>query len=143
QLIKSLANAHTVLISTHILPEAEVTCHRVVIMFEGQILAADTPENLQLLMNSNCQVLAEIAAPVGDLNECWASMPEIETFDVSSAEGDYFRCALTPRNGLDLRPRIFELARQRGWALRELTRNRHSLEDIYVQLTRPDKEDER
>src|SRR5437588_12125630 len=45
QLIKSLASAHTVLISTHILPEAEITCHRVVIMYEGQVLAADTPEN--------------------------------------------------------------------------------------------------
>src|SRR3989440_11401519 len=52
QLIKSLASAHTVLISTHILPEAEMTCHRVVIMYEGQILAADTPENLQKQMTS-------------------------------------------------------------------------------------------
>jgi ABC-type multidrug transport system ATPase subunit len=40
-----------VLVSTHILPEAELTCHRVVIMFDGRILAADTPENLQKLMN--------------------------------------------------------------------------------------------
>jgi ABC-2 type transport system ATP-binding protein len=47
QMIKGLANAHTVLISTHILPEAEVTCNRMVIMYEGKILAADTPENLQ------------------------------------------------------------------------------------------------
>src|SRR5207302_46447 len=45
QLIKSLAGAHTVLISTHILPEAEMTCHRVFIMYAGKILAADTPEN--------------------------------------------------------------------------------------------------
>src|SRR5689334_12970927 len=44
QLIKGLANTHTVLISTHILPEAEMTCNRMVIMYEGTILAADTPE---------------------------------------------------------------------------------------------------
>jgi len=62
---------------------------------------------------------------------------------VAPAEGDYFRCALTPRNGLDLRPRIFDLVREHGWNLRELTRNRHSLEDIYVQLTKPDDEEER
>jgi hypothetical protein len=42
---------------------------------------------------------------------------------------------LTPRNGMDLRPLVFALARERGWDLRELTRHRHSLEDIYVQLT--------
>jgi ABC-2 type transport system ATP-binding protein len=142
QLIKSLAQTHTVLISTHILPEAEMTCNRMVIMFEGKILAADTPENLQQLMSSNSQVLAEIAAPLAELEKSWAEMPEIEHFDVSAAEGEYFRCALTPRNGLDLRPRIYEVARQHGWALRELTRNRHSLEDIYVRVTRPEEEEE-
>ncbi len=142
QLIKNLACTHTVLISTHILPEAEMTCNRMVIMFEGKILAADTPENLQQLMSSNSQVLAEIAAPLAELEKSWTEMPEIEHFDVSAAEGEYFRCALTPRNGLDLRPRIFALARERGWTLRELTRNRHSLEDIYVRVTRPEGEEE-
>src|SRR5256884_3109601 len=129
QLIKNLAQTHTVLISTHILPEAEMTCNRMVIMYEGKILAADTPENLQRLMSSKSQVVAEIAAPREDLQECWLQSSEIEQFDISPAEGDYFRCALTPRDGLDLRPQIFELARSHGWPLRELTRNRHSLED--------------
>jgi ABC-2 type transport system ATP-binding protein len=142
QLIKSLAESHTVLISTHILPEAEMTCNRMVIMYEGKILAADSPANLQRLVSSHSQVLAEIAAPEEELRECWAQIPEIEHADVSAVEGDFFRCALTPRDGLDLRPAIFELARQRGWTLRELTRNQHSLEDIYVQVTRPEEEEE-
>ena len=119
-----------------------MTCHRVVIMYEGKILAADTPANLQKLMSSRGQVIAEIAAPPADLRECCAQMAEIEQFDVSPSEGEYSRCALTPRDGLDLRPLIFELARARGWSLRELTRSRHSLEDIYVQVTRPDQEEE-
>ncbi|HEX4644459.1 MAG TPA: ATP-binding cassette domain-containing protein [Verrucomicrobiae bacterium] len=140
QLIKSLKHNHTVLISTHILPEVEMTCTRVLILHQGRILAADTPDNLQKLMNSDGQVIAEIAAPANELRECWEVMPEIEHFDLSPAEGDYHRCALTPRNGLDLRPRIFALARERGWALRELTRSRHSLEDIYVRVTRPEEE---
>jgi ABC-2 type transport system ATP-binding protein len=140
QLIKSLRHNHTVLISTHILPEVEMTCTRVLILHQGRILAADTPDNLQKLMNSDGQVIAEIAAPADELRECWEVMPEIEHFDLSPAEGDYHRCALTPRNGLDLRPRIFALARERGWALRELTRSRHSLEDIYVRVTRPEEE---
>jgi len=63
QLIKSLAARHTVLISTHILPEAEVTCNRMLILFQGRILAADTPEDLQRRMSSNSQIIAEIAAP--------------------------------------------------------------------------------
>ena len=115
QLIKGLGGTHTVLVSTHILPEAEMTCNRVVIMFEGKILAADTPENLQKLMSSGSQVIAEIAAPPEELQECWAQMAEIEQFDVSPSEGEFLRCALTPRDGVDLRPLIFALARERGW----------------------------
>src|SRR5690349_15825258 len=60
QLIKSLADEHTVLISTHILPEAEMTCNRMMILYEGKILAADTPENLQRLITGNSTVVAEI-----------------------------------------------------------------------------------
>ena len=142
QLIKGLGSSHTVLISTHILPEAEMMCHRVVIMYDGRILAADTPENLQRLMSSNSQIIAEIAAPLAELQQCWAQMAEIDQFDVSASEGEYFRCALTPRDGLDLRPEIYALVRERGWPLRELTRSRHSLEDIYVRVTRPDEEGE-
>ncbi len=143
QLIKSLASSHTVLISTHILSEAEMTCNRVIIMYEGKILVADTPENLQKLMSSSSQVVAEIAAPQAELQECWAQMAEVEQFDVSASEGEYFRCALTPRNGLDLRPHIFAVVRDRGWMLRELTRSRHSLEDIYVRVTRPEEDEDK
>jgi len=142
QLIKGLAASHTVLISTHILPEAEMTCNRMLIMYEGKILAADTPENLQRLMSSNSQVIAEILAPRDELYTCWSQIAEVEQFDISASEGQYFRCALTPRDGMDLRPYIFALAKERGWYIRELTRNRHSLEDIYVQVTRPDEEEE-
>ena len=142
KLIKSLATTHTVLISTHILPEVEMTCNRVLIMFAGKILAADTPENLQRLMSGNGQVLAEIAAPVDQLCDCWAQMAEIEHYDVSPADGEFFRCALTPRNGMDLRPHIFAIVRERGWYLRELTRSRHSLEDIYMKVTHPTEEEE-
>src|ERR1700716_3415496 len=83
QMIKSLAKKHTVLISTHILPQAEMTCNRIVIMYEGKVLAADTPENLQRLMSGKGQVIAEIAAPAQALEECWAQMPEIAHYDVA------------------------------------------------------------
>src|SRR5579864_9238877 len=90
QLIRSLGGAHTVLLSTHILPEAEMTCNRMMIMYQGTILAADTPENLQQFMRGKSQVLAEIAAPAEDLQACWAEVAEVENFDVSPCEGEYF-----------------------------------------------------
>jgi ABC-2 type transport system ATP-binding protein len=142
QLIKNLAGRHTVLISTHILPEAEMMCSRLLIMYGGKILAADTPENLQKLVAGNGQIVAEIAADASDLRECWSQMPGVEQFEVSPGEEGFQRCTLTPRDGYDLRPAIFTVARERGWVLRELTRSRHSLEDIYVHVTKPNEEDD-
>ena len=142
QLIKDLAGNHTVLVSTHILSEVEMTCSRVVILQEGKILAADTPDNLQKMMSGNSRIIAEIAAPREELQECWEGIAEIEQFDISAAEGAFFRCSLAPRDGMDLRPHIYLLAKERGWLLRELTRNRHTLEDIYVAVTQPDEDAE-
>jgi ABC-2 type transport system ATP-binding protein len=142
QLIKELGRHHTVLISTHILFEVEMTCNRVLIMHEGKILAADTTQNLQNIMSDGGQVIAEIAAPAAELRACWDQMGEIEHFDIAPSEGEYLRCALTPRAGVDLRPLVFEQVRARGWALRELSRAHHSLEDIFVHITRPDREEE-
>jgi ABC-2 type transport system ATP-binding protein len=140
-LIKSLGGRHTVLISTHILPEVEMMCGRVLIMFGGRVLASDTPENLQRRMAGGSQVIAEIAAPAESLRAAWENLPEVQQFDVSAGEGEFFRCALTPRDGRDLRPLIFDLVRRNGWAMRELTRSRHSLEDIYIQVTQPTTEE--
>jgi ABC-2 type transport system ATP-binding protein len=141
QLIKSLAGKHTILISTHILPEAEMMCRRMLIMYDGRILAADTPENLQRRMAGGSQIIAEIAAPAAELSEMFSQLPGVEQFNISPSDGEFQRCALTPRDSYDLRPMIFALARERGWVLRELTRSRHSLEDIYVEIARPEEEE--
>src|SRR5580704_9830263 len=64
ELIKELGRRHTILLSSHILPEVEMTCNRVLIMREGRILASDTPENLQKALGQNGHLIAEIAAPL-------------------------------------------------------------------------------
>lgn len=142
QLIKDLARNHTVLLSSHILPEVEMTCSRVLILHQGRILAADTTENLQKTMSDRGQVVAEIAAPVNELKAAWEQIPEIEYFNVEPIDGEFVRSSLTPRPGADLRLQIFMLVREHGWMLRELTRTRHSLEDIFVRVTRPKEEKE-
>jgi ABC-2 type transport system ATP-binding protein len=141
ELIKGLATKHTVLISTHILHEVEMICHRVLILRDGRICADGTPDNLQKIMASQSQVIADIAAPLEELQVCWSQWTAVEHFEMSPAADEYYRCALTPRDGVDLRPYIFALAKERGWSLRELTRSRHSLEDIYVQATKPEEEE--
>ena len=142
QLIKDLTGKHTVLLSTHILPEVEMTCSRVLILHQGRMLAYDTPRNLEKLMSEGGQVVAEVAAPLEELTQCWEHVAEVQHFDLAPTEGEYIRCSLTPWPGTDLRPQIFSLACQRGWKLRELTHSRHSLEDIFVRVTRADREEE-
>jgi ABC-2 type transport system ATP-binding protein len=143
QLIKELGKTHTILISTHLLHEAELTCNRMIILREGKILAEGTPDSLQEKMSKSGQVIAEIAAPADELKKCWSGLAEVASCDITPADGEFQRCALTPCDGADLRLAVFAVARERGWALRELTRSRHSLEDIYVRLTKQyDEEDE-
>jgi len=141
QLIKDLGGKHTVLLSTHILPEVEMTCSRVLILHTGQILAADTTDNLHKTIFKAGPVIAEIAAPMPDLVQVWAEIDTILHVDVAAADGEYSRCSLTPRDGIDLRPVVYDVVRQRGWPLRELTRGRHTLEDIFIRVTRGDKEE--
>jgi ABC-2 type transport system ATP-binding protein len=140
QLIKDLGKKHTVLISTHILSEVEMTCGRVLILDHGRLRKADTTENVRRLIGGG-QIIAELRAPQADLQQCWEQTGEIEHFTITAAEGDYWRCALTPRDGADLRPHVYEIARERGWTLRELTRRQHSLEDIFVHLTQAEREE--
>ena len=140
QLIKDLGKKHTVLISTHILPEVEMTCSRVLILRRGRILAADSPDNLQRSHGS--QIVAEIAAPAEHIEALFDPIAEIQHVDLAPVDGEFFRCTITPRDGLDLRPQIFALVKESGWVLRELSRNRHSLEDIYMRVTRQEAEEE-
>jgi len=119
----------------------EMMCGRVLIMLGGRVLASDTPENLQRRMAGGGQVITEIAAPVAALREFCEQHPGVEHFEISAGDDTFHRCVLTARDGLDLRPEIFAQATAHGWALRELTRNRHTLEDIYLQVTRPNPEE--
>jgi hypothetical protein len=86
--------------------------------------------------------VAEIAAPLPVLLQAWADVEEVQHIDVTALDGDYCRCSLSARDGVDLRPVIFRMAAERGWGLRELTRGKHSLEDIFIKLTRGEKEEE-
>jgi len=142
-LIKDLGKRHTVLLSTHILSEVEMTCSRVLILNQGQILAADRVEDLENRFSQDGRVVAEVVASPEAVREAFRDVPDVESWEVSAAAGEYLRVSLTPKNGADLRPVVFEIVRQQGWALRELTRSRHSLEDIFIHLTRKQKGDGR
>lgn len=135
-LIKQLGEKHTVLLSTHILSEVEVTCARVLIMQEGRILADARTEELERNLSLDGQVIVEIAAAAAAITEAFTGLDEIESLSVSPLDPPFHRAAIIPKPGADVRLIISELARRHGWAIRELTRRRHSLEDMFIHLTK-------
>jgi ABC-2 type transport system ATP-binding protein len=141
RLVKSLGRSHTILVSTHILSEVEMTCSRVLIMNGGRILAADTTQNLQGLASDAAQLVVEVKAPEAELRACWEAMAEVQSYDVAPAAGDYWRCLLTVRPEVDLRSAVYDEVSRRSWGMRELSLSRVSLEDIFVRVTRRADED--
>ncbi len=140
QLIKSLGKDRTVVISSHILPEVEVTCTQLFIFHEGQILASGTLPELSKECPGDISVVTEIAAGMEELRSVCEHLAEVREYHLAQVDGAFIRCSLTPRSGEDLRPKLSALAAERHWPMRELTQQRHTLEDIFVHLVNRRKE---
>jgi len=137
QLIKNLGKQHTILLSTHILPEVEMTCSRVIIIHKGRIEACDTPENLLGQIRRAGGVVLE--AKVGNDNGAEELKKISGVRDVTTeAEDDWKKFSLRVESGVDVREEVFQLATVRRWTVRELTQRRATLEDVFVELTHPD-----
>ena len=137
ELIKNLGKQHTILLSTHILPEVEMTCSRVIIVHKGRIEACDTPENLLGKIRQAGGV--ELEAKVGNDNgeEQLKKISGVRDV-VTNGEDDWKRFSLRVESGADVREEVFRLAIERHWDVRELTQRRGTLEDVFVELTHPD-----
>jgi ABC-2 type transport system ATP-binding protein len=136
-LIKNLGKQHTILLSTHILPEVEMTCSRVIIINKGRIEACDTPENLLSRIRTAGGVVVE--AKVGSDNgaEELKKIPGVRDL-TASVEGEWEIFALRVEAETDVREAVFRLARDRHWTLRELSQRKATLEDVFVEITHPD-----
>ncbi|MGI8438106.1 MAG: ATP-binding cassette domain-containing protein [Chthoniobacterales bacterium] len=138
-LIKNLGKQHTILLSTHILPEVEMTCSRVIIINKGRIEACDTPENL--LGGIRTATGVQLEAKVGTDNGVEQLKQIVGVRDVSAVtDGDWQTFALRVEVGADVREEVFRLAADRKWPVRELTQRKATLEDVFVELTHADDE---
>jgi ABC-2 type transport system ATP-binding protein len=133
KLVRDLAGGHTVLISSHILSEIEMTCDRVVILHEGRLLASGALD--ELMAKANAAIVAEVRAPLTDAKE-WATQLALGQAECAEQPGGYVRCRFTDAKSTDAREKIFSSANERGWPLRELSRQAPSLEDLFISLTR-------
>ena len=133
-LIRQLGSRRTVLLSTHILSEAEAICHRVLIMDRGRIVASDTPADLHRRL-AGTEIDCELIAPPAEAEAGLRELEGVSSVQVAPCGGDWHRYTLRATAQHEPRAAIFDLATRRGWRLRELARRRHSLEDVFVALT--------
>jgi len=142
QLIKDLGKQHTILISTHILPEAEMTCDRVIILHRGKILASDTPGNLMKALHVNGLVQVEVRGPLLEVEATLRAVAGVMGVAVTEGEDGWLAVTVQPSSEADPREEIYRTVAGKGWGLRELSRSRTTLEDVFVQITSEEDEAE-
>ena len=134
-LIRGLAGNHTIVLSTHILPEVSQTCSRVVIINKGRVVAVDTPANLTSQLKGAATPYVQVDAAGADAAATLSSVPGVRgvmEFDRHDSQVGYEISAETDR---DIRRDIARSIVDKGWGLLELRPLRMSLEDIFLQLT--------
>jgi len=133
ELIKSLAGSHSVILSTHILPEATAVCQRVVIISEGRIVAEDTPEQLSARLRQSEKISITLKAPPVDCEAKLRAIAGILNIFPGQTTGNFIiECVL----GRDLRDEIARVVVSNHWGLLELRTISMTLEDVFLQLTR-------
>lgn len=138
-LIKGLAGNHTIILSTHILPEVSMTCDRVVIINKGKIAAVDTPQNLTSQLKGGQKIRIETEAPENPLRDMLAKIPGASRVIIEPARaGGHQAVTVEAAQGNDIRNHIAAKIVENGWPLYELHGVNLSLEDIFLELTTDD-----
>src|SRR5262245_61071859 len=134
ELIKSLAGNHTVVLSTLILSEVEQTCHRVIIIDRGKIVAVDTPQNLRSQLQGGARVFIEVEGTVAEVLGAVKVVAGVADARVVTEEAARGRFQIDVGGGKDIRRDLSRAVVQSGWGLLELQSEKMSLEDIFIKL---------
>ncbi len=135
ELIKALAGQHTIILSTHILPEVSMTCDRVVIINKGRVVAEDTPEALTSRLQGSQILSLTVEGPEESVRRLVSSQPGVVGVEVQSSENGVRTYRIETTEGQDIRRELAARIVEQGYGLLELKRSGLSLEDIYLQLT--------
>ena len=133
ELIKSLAGSHSVILSTHILPEATAVCQRVVIISGGRIVAEDTPDRLSTRLRHSEKIALTLTRPPGDAEARLRQVGGVLDVHANGPAGHFL---LESHLGKDIREDIARLAVTNNWGLIELKLISMTLEDVFLKLTR-------
>ena len=133
-LIKEMGREHTVILSTHILPEVSMVCQRVLIIHEGQIMAEDSPKNLAERLQGVERVQVEIRGPEPQVTKALNSINGVVRVSHTS-DGERSTYTVEAKRGLDLRSTISRVVISNGWGLLTIQLVGLSLEEIFLKLT--------
>ena len=134
ELIRGLAGEHTVILSTHILPEVAQTCQRVVIINRGRVVAEDTPDNLTRQLRGAATIYVQVEAD-GDAEAALQAVPGVRRVTVADRHERELGFEVEAEPERDIRRDLARAVVDRGWGLLELRPTRMSLEEIFLQLT--------
>ena len=138
-LIKNLAGNHTIVLSTHILPEVSMTCDRVVIINKGKIAAVDTPQNLTSQLKGGQRIRVEVQASEQPLRDVLGQIPGASRVQIEAAPlAGHVLATIEAAEGKDIRSAVAARIVEKGWPLFELKGVSLSLEDIFLELTTDD-----
>lgn len=136
-LIKKLGKKHTVILSSHILPEIQAVCDRIVIISNGEIVADDTAAALSDRYSDDHSLQVRVAGPEGEVK---ALLEKVSGVDHVTVLGEKERgtvdFAVYPKEGADVRRAMFERLAARGWPIFSLQSMQMTLEDIFITLTK-------
>ena len=132
-LIRDLRKDHTILLSTHILPEVELVCDRVVIIDRGKIVASGTPETLRQQLTQAPGLSVALKGEIPDADRVLRNLPGVVRAARIGAGGET-RVLLEAERGADLREAVFRECLARGYTLLELAPRQATLEDVFVRL---------
>ncbi len=135
ELIRSLAGDHTVILSTHILPEVAQTCQRVVIINKGRVVAVDSPENLTSRLRGNETMYVQVDGGGPDAARVLESIPGVTRVSLADQRNGTAGYEIESAKGQDVRRELARAIVARGWGLLELRPVRMSLEEIFLHLT--------
>ncbi len=141
-LIRSLRGSHTIVLSTHILPEVAQTCQRVVIINKGRVVAEDSPDNLTHQLKGAATLYVQ-AGTTADLTEALSGVAGVTKATITDRHEQYTGYEIEAEPNHDVRRDVARTVVNGGWGLLELRPMRMSLEEVFLQLTTEERPNER
>ena len=135
ELIKRLGGDHTVILSTHILPEVSMTCGRVVIINEGQIAAVDTPENLTRQLSGGQRIELEVAGRADQLSALLGQVSGVESIGDPEEVDGRIRMWVESETGIEIRHLVSRSLVGAGFELYQIRAEGRTLEEVFKELT--------